>query len=90
MSTGTWRPPDLREINPGGIVEFASAYHGVRAVKGAAAGFRGINGRRPAKTRVPSIYSTTLASPWTAVRAVTGGSRAIPPQNHRGHGHGSR
>jgi hypothetical protein len=27
------------------------------------AGFRGINGRLPAKTRVPSIYSTVRPSP---------------------------
>jgi hypothetical protein len=36
-----------------------SAYHAVLAVKWGAPGFRGINGRLPAKTRVPSIYSTT-------------------------------
>ena len=64
------------------------SYHAVLAVKCAAAGFRGINGRRPAKTRVPAIYSTTLAAHLTAVRAVIGGSRAIPPKNHRGYGHG--
>ena len=58
----------------------ASVYRGVRAVKCAAAGFRGINGRRPARTRVPSIYSTTLASHWTAVRAAIPGLRAIPPK----------
>ena len=31
----------------GGISESASTYHGVLAVKCSAAGFRGINGRRP-------------------------------------------
>jgi len=35
------------------------AYHVVLAVNRVAAGFRGINGRLPAKRGSPSIYSTT-------------------------------
>ena len=52
------------------------------AVNRTARSFRGINGHLPAKTRVPSIYSTVPeAAQLTAARAVRVGTRAIPPSS---------
>jgi hypothetical protein len=51
-----------REEKEGGISDWLSAYHAVLALKRAPTGFRGINGFLPAKTRVPSIYSTVPSS----------------------------
>ena len=58
-----------------------TACHDLRAVKWAAKGFRGVNGRRPAKTPVPSIYSPTRRAPLDrcAARDRTL-PRAIPPR----------
>jgi len=76
----------LSVINPadkekGAMTKARPAYHAGLAVKAGAAGFRGINGRLPAKTRVPSIYSTDPAAPTlTAARDVMPTTRAIPPQ----------
>ena len=57
-------PPALREDKKkeGGIPDWLRAYHAVLAVNRPPTGFRGINGFLPAKTRVPSIYSTVPSS----------------------------
>jgi len=49
--------------NTGGLPEWALTYHAVLAVNRGATGFRGINGALPARTRVPSIYSTIPLPP---------------------------
>lgn len=41
-----------------GLAYAGPAYHAVLPVNRETASFRGINGRHPAKTRVPAIYST--------------------------------
>jgi hypothetical protein len=51
-----------REEQEGEISDWLSAYHAVLAVNRPPTGFRGINGCLPAKTRVPSIYSTVPSS----------------------------
>jgi hypothetical protein len=55
-------PSRLPKNEEGGISGWLSAYHAVLAVNRPPAGFRGINGFLPAKTRVPSIYSTVPSS----------------------------
>jgi hypothetical protein len=45
-----------------GVTYAVSTYHAVLPVNRETASFRGINGRHPAKTRVPAIYSTVSPS----------------------------
>ncbi len=45
-----------------GLAYAGPAYHVVLPVNRDTASFRGINGRHPAKTRVPAIYSTDSPS----------------------------
>jgi len=76
-----------RREEGGGITCIPPAYHLVLAVNRRATGFRGINGRLPAKRGSPPFIPRPIALQLTAAREVMGRARAIPPKMNRGSDH---